>query len=486
MVSENFESATALAAAVQAGDVSPVALVEQYLDRIEQRNDNLNAYVTVLGERAREQAREAERAVEDGDQLGPLHGVPVAIKDLHQPIGGVPNTMGLKPLADNVAEETGLIVERLEAAGAIVLGTTNTPEMGHTMRTYNELVGPTATPFDPEGERNAGGSSGGSAAALADGLCALATGSDVGGSLRIPAACCGVVSVKPTFGPVPKDARPDAFSSATPVGVLGPLARTVEDAALMLTVVAGYDDADPFSVQTPDDSYTAAADGDATDYSVAYTPDLDTFSVADSVRSVCREAVDALDSTGAAVVDADIDAPPKGDLNFAYGTTATPLFAARAEWLDEAYGVDVTGDDADDLSSTFVQTVQMGQGHNTVDYLRANETRTALYDAVEAVLADHDVLAMPATATPPLTHDEPYPTEIDGETTGGLPMDWGLAWPFNMTGHPVVTVPAGLTDDGLPVGLQLVGERYGEAGLLAVASALEAERPWADAYPGAE
>ncbi|WP_246987457.1 amidase [Halorientalis marina] len=479
-----FESATALAEAVRTGDRSPVELVDAFLDRIGERNDDLNAYVNVLGDDARERAREAERAVENGADLGPLHGVPVAIKDLHFTKTGVPHTMGCAPLSDNVAAETSIIVERLEAAGAIVLGTTNTPELGHTMRTYNELVGPTPTPFDPDGEINAGGSSGGSAAALADGLCALATGSDVGGSLRNPASPCNIVSVKPTFGLVPKDTRPDAFSSHTPVGVVGPMARTVDDLALMLSVMVGPDGSDPFSVPEPSDDYRAATDRDADEFSVAFTPDLDTFPVHSTVTDSCRDAMDALADAGATVADAAVDAPSKGDLNYAYGSQATPLFALQSRILDQEFGVDVTGEHADQLSDTFVNTVRMGEGYDAVDYLETNQVRTELYDAVEAVFDEHDALVMPTLSTPPLTHDEPFPTEIEGQSAGGLPMDWGLTWPFNLTGHPVVNAPAGLTDDGLPVGLQIVGPRYAEADLLGIAAALEDANPWAGDYPG--
>ncbi|MFB6180097.1 MAG: amidase [Halorientalis sp.] len=484
MTSIEYQSATALAAAVRAGEHSPVDLVDAYLDRIADRNDDLNAYVTVLEDGARERAREAEQAIEEGANLGRLHGVPIAIKDLHQPIEGVPDTGGLKPLADNVASQTALVVERLEQAGAIVLGTTNTPELGHTMRTDNELVGPTPTPFDPDGERNAGGSSGGSAAALADGLCALATGSDMGGSLRNPASCCHVVSVKPTYGLIPKDGRPDAFGSHTPFGVLGPMARTVEDAALMLSVMVGYDDVDPFSVPAPDADYVAATDRSIDEVSLAYTPDLDTFPVAEAVTSVCCAAVDAVADAGVDGTEATVDGPSKGELTYAYGSTAAPHFAHEARLLRDEHGIDVTGDDADDLSPSFVSTVRMGQGYDTDDYLDTNTVRTELYDAVEAVLADHDALVMPTLATPPLTHDEPFPTEIDGEPAGGLPMDWGLTWPFNMTGHPVLSVPAGLTEDGLPIGLQIVGSRFGEDDLLAIAAAFETANPWADNYPG--
>ncbi|MFP4189021.1 MAG: amidase, partial [Halobacteriales archaeon] len=279
---ELFDSATSIARRVRADELDPVDVVDAYIDRIEGTGDRTNAYVTVLDEKAREAARGVRERVEAGDDL-PLAGVPVAVKDLSETKEGVRNTKGLAPFADNVADETTVTVRRLEEAGAVVVGTTNTPELGHTVRTDNELQGPTSTPFDLD--RNAGGSSGGSAAALADGLCALATGSDVGGSLRNPASCCGVVSVKPSHGVVPRGSRVNGFRGHTPVGVLGPMGRTVEDVAAMLDVLAGKDPVDPFSVPKTASYKDAVADPPETaDLSLAYSPDLDLFSVAPEVR----------------------------------------------------------------------------------------------------------------------------------------------------------------------------------------------------------
>ncbi len=481
MPPDPFRSATDLAAAVRAGDVSPVELVDASLDRIEARGDHTNAFVTVIEESARERAREAQRAVESGEALGPLHGVPVAIKDLADAKAGVRHTYGMKPLADNVADRTTVGVERLEDAGAIVLGTTNTPELGHTVRTFNELVGPTATPFDTD--YNAGGSSGGSAAALADGLCALATGSDVGGSLRTPAACCNVASVKPTFGLVPRDARPDAFRGHTPFGVLGPMARTVDDLALALDVLAGRDDRDPYSVPAPDE-YADATDVSADAFTVGYSADLDRFPVDPAVRETVGNAVDSLSSAGATVEEVSVGGPEKGELVYAYGTAATTLFATVVREMNEQREMDLLGDHAEDLSPTFERTVVMGQGGDAVEYTTRDVTRTRWYDAVEEALDGYDALVCPALATPPLTHDEPLPTDIDGESVDGLPMDWALSWPFNLTGHPVVTVPAGLVD-GLPVGLQIVTRRFDERTGLGLAAAFEEASPWVGAYPDA-
>lgn len=480
-----YRSAADHARSVRAGEVSPVDLVDAYLERLASRGDVTNAFVTVLDDAARDRAREAEEAVDAGENLGPLHGVPVAIKDLSETKAGVPNTKGLQPLTDNVADRTSVTVERLEEAGAIVLGTTNTPELGYTPQTDNELQGPTGTPFDPR--FNAGGSSGGSAAALADGLCALATGSDVGGSLRVPASCCHVVSVKPTFGVVPKETRPNAFESHTPFGVLGPMARTVEDVALMLSVLSGRDDRDPFSVPTEADYLDAARPktGETdpwSDLRVGYSPDLSLLPVAPEVRDVVGEAVDTLADAGVSVTDVTLDLPDHGELSAAFGTTAAIYFCIIAQQLEETHGLDLTGDDAESVSDAFVTTLRTGEGHDALAYRGTDAVRTRLYDTVESALAGYDALVCPVTVTPPLTHDEPFPTEVDGERVSGLPMDWYLAWPFNMTGHPVVTVPAGLVD-GLPVGLQIVTDRFDEETGIRVAAAFERTNPWAGDYP---
>jgi Asp-tRNA(Asn)/Glu-tRNA(Gln) amidotransferase A subunit family amidase len=478
-----YRSATDLAADVRAGELSPVELTRAYLDRIEALGNRTNAFVTVLEASAMERAREAERAVESGEELGPLHGVPVAIKDLSFHKAGVRFTRGMAPLAEHVAEEDSIAVERIEDAGGIVVGTTNTPEMGHTPRTYNELVGPTGTPFDPT--YNAGGSSGGSAAALAEGLCPLATGSDVGGSLRVPASCCHVASVKPTFGLLPRANRPNAFGSHTPFAVVGPMARTVDDLGLFLSVLAGRDDDDPFSVPV-EDSYAGVGAADPGELTLGYSPDLDLFAVEPVVERTVREAVGSLESAGATVEDVTVEGPDYDELTRAYGVSATVSFAAAARLLEREFDLDLVGEDAEDLSESFVRTLELGRGHAALDYLATDELRTGLYDAVEAALEGVDALVCPTLATPPLTHDEPFPTEIDGEEKRGLPMDWMLAWPFNMTGHPVVCVPAGLTDEGLPVGLQVVGPRFSESRLLAVGKAFEDANPWMESYPRVE
>ena len=478
-MSLQFASAVEVAEGVRSGEYDPVGVIESFLERIESRNDVTNAFVTVLKDGARERAREVRDRVAAGEDL-PLAGVPVAVKDLAETKAGVPNTKGLAPLADNVAEETSVTVRRLEAAGAVVVGTTNTPELGHSVRTDNELQGPTGTPFDPE--RNAGGSSGGSAAALADGCCVLATGSDVGGSLRNPASCCGVVSVKPSFGLVPRGSRVNGYRGHSPVGVLGPMARDVESLALMLDVLAGSDRIDPFSVPTPTTYRPAASPTDPAELTLAYSPDLDVFAVDPSVRAALKATLSELEAAGAAVEAVSLDTPPEGELTHAYSLQVTTFFATAVAELNAEHGFDLLADHGDAVPTELRTLASMGQSHDAADVAEADFPRTDLHHAVEETLDAYDALVCPTLATPPLTHEEPIPPEIDGQPTGGVPTAWTMAWPFNMTGHPVVNVPAA-TADGLPVGMQVVGPTYSEPRLLGIAAAVESVSGWE--YPDA-
>jgi len=475
-----FASAVEIAEGVRTGEYDPLEVVESFLERIEARDGETNAFITVLEEEARERAAGVRERVEAGEEL-PLAGVPVAMKDLHESKAGVRHTMGLAPLADNVARETSVTIRRLEAAGAVVVGTTNTPELGHSVRTTNELQGPTGTPFDPE--RNAGGSSGGSAAALADGCCALATGSDVGGSLRNPASCCGVVSVKPSFGLVPRGSRVNGFRGHTPVRVLGPMARDVESLGLMLDVLAGPARIDPLSVPAPDEYRPAAASApDPSELTLAYSPDLDIFAVEPSVRAAVESTLSALADAGATVETVDLDAPAAGELTHAYSLAVTTFFATAVAEVDAEHGMDLLADHADALPQELQTLASMGRSHDVMDYATADFPRTDLYHTVEDALAGYDALVCPTLATPPLTHEEPIPPRIDGEPTGGVPTAWTLAWPFNMTGHPVVNVPAEPVE-GLPVGMQVVGPSFSEPRLLGVAAAVESVSGWG--YPDA-
>jgi len=324
-------SAAGIARRIRDGDISPTTVVDAFLERIADRNERTNAFVTVTEELAREQAQEAETAIENGEPLGPLHGVPVAIKDLDN-VAGVRTTFGSKLYEDNVAAEDDLFVSRLKDAGAIIVGKTNTPEFGLGLATDNLVVGPTGTPFDPE--KISGGSSGGAGAALGDSLVPIAQGSDTGGSIRVPAACCGVFGHKPTFGLVPERGRPNAFSNHTPFSHLGPMSRTVEDAAVMLDVMAGPDGRDPFSLPDDGTAYADAPDRPIDDLKIAYSPDLGTYPVAETVTAVLDDAVNAFEHAGASVerVDPDLGHPKK-----TLSMPTTPLRTFCGECFSKTY-----------------------------------------------------------------------------------------------------------------------------------------------------
>ena len=473
MSDPHMMSAGELATAIRSGDRSSLAVVETVLDRIA-ACEELNAYVTVIEEAARDRAQDADRAADAGTDLGPLHGVPVAIKDLRDRKAGVRNTLGLAPLSEHVATTDSITVERLEAAGAVIVGTTNTPALAHTIKTDNRLVGATPTPFDHD--RSAGGSSGGSAAAVGAGLATIATGSDIGGSLRVPAACCNVVGLKPSFGRVPSNSRLDSFETHTPFMVGGPIGRTTDDVALAFDVLSGQDDRDPLSVPDSDD-VRDSIDRPTETLSIAYSPDLDLQPVAPVVRETVRDAVDELAAAGATVVDVGIELPPSAELRSAYYRQVGSYFAALAARIEARFGIDF---ETADVEETLRSTIALAAGTSAVDERLANGPRTEAYDAVEAALAGHDVLVTPTLTVPPYGKRlrDRYPTEIDGDRVDGVPTDAMLTWVFNLTGHPVASVPAGLTPTGLPVGLQVVGRRYAEADVLAVAAAIERERSW--------
>ncbi|GAA0517514.1 Asp-tRNAAsn/Glu-tRNAGln amidotransferase A subunit [Halorubrum aquaticum] len=472
-------SATELAEEIREGDRSPVEVVEHLLDRIDERNDRTNAFVTVTRERALDRAKEAERAVEAGESLGPLHGVPVAVKDLND-VAGVRTTSGSLLFEDRIAESSDPFVRRLIDAGAIVIGKTNTPEFGLGCTTDNRVVGPTGTPFDPT--RIAGGSSGGAAAALADRLVPLAQGTDTGGSIRTPASCCNVFGLKPSFGRVPRVGRPNAFGDHTPFSHTGPMTRTVEDAALMLDVMAGPDPRDPFSLPDEGTDYLAATREPIDDLEVAYSPNFGVYPVASSVRSVVDDAVGAFEDAGATVERADPDLDlDQSDVLDAFYTFAKVKWEALFDGLEAEHGLDPRGEDRSDLRPITVETILESDSVTTREYKSADGTRTRVYDAVVDLLGEYDVLVTPTLGVEPFPHGE-HPTEIEGTEIEPL-RGWLLTQPFNFSGHPVGAVPAGISDDGLPVGMQVVGRRQAEEDVLAASAAIERERPWHDDYP---
>lgn len=473
-----YTPAVDLARRIRRGDVSPVEAVDAFFEHIHERDDVINAYVDLYEEDARENAREAKAAVDSGAELGPLHGVPIAVKD-NIPVGGKRFTHGSIPLAENVADEDDAVVARLKDAGAIVLGKTNLPEFATKAVTDNRLFGPTGNPFDPE--RMSGGSSGGSAAAVADGMAALALATDGGGSARIPASACGVVGVKPTFGRIPVPLRPDGFVHHTPMRARGPQARTVEDAALMIEVMAGPHPDDPFTLPDSDGDYVAATRGSIADLEVAYSADLGIFPIDRRVRDVFADAMDTFRTTGAEFTEAvpEFDYP-RAEMLDAWATGFHVVLAEVTENL-KAEGLDLLGEHRDELEPTNVEAAEAGLNTSAVEYRRADIIRTTAFEAVQNLFEEYDLLVTPTLAVPPFEHGSWGPDEIEGEAVDPV-IGWCLTWLFNMTGHPAASVPAGFTDDGLPVGLQVVGPRFADATVLAACGAFERVAPWQEAY----
>ncbi|MFB6148087.1 MAG: amidase [Halobacteriales archaeon] len=478
-----FASATELAVRIRHGTLSPVELVEACLDRIDARNDAINAFVYVDEERARRGAKDAEAAVENGERLGPLHGLPVAIKDLND-VAGMPTTSGSVPFADHVAEANSPFVDRLIDAGAIIIGKTNTPEYGHKGTTDNQLFGATSTPFAPG--HNAGGSSGGSAAAVSDGMVPLANGTDGGGSVRIPASFCGGFGIKPTYRRIPRKYRPDAFSH-TPFSNIGPHTRTVEDAALMLSVMVGQHPADPFVTADEGTDFLDAVHTPIDGLDIAYSPDMGVFPIDERVGAVVDGAVGAFTKAGADVEEIAFD-PGRSREGIVESWLAgfRVGYAKMAALLKDTAEVDYLGDHRDETSPELIDQMEAGREYSAVEFKLEDTVRTDVFDAVQSTLENHDLLVTPTLAVPPVENDPDGdtvgPTEINGESVDPV-IGWCLTYPLNMTGHPAATVPAGFTDDGLPIGMQLIGRRYADETVLAASAAFERVQPWQDAYP---
>ncbi|UTF55680.1 amidase [Natronosalvus rutilus] len=467
-------SAVSLAEKVRTGDLSPVDIVDAYLDRIDERDDSLGSYITTLEERARAAAHKQAAAIADGSDPGLLVGVPVGVKDIVD-VEGVATTHGISLLTDNTAEADDPAVARLRSEGSIVLGKTNTPPFARSAVTESDLVGYCSAPFGED--FNAGGSSGGSAAAVAAGLAAIGYGTDGGGSIRIPASLCGVVGYKPTFGLIPWVNRPDAFAHARG-NHAGPITRTVPDAALVLDVVSNPDHNDPFSHPKTSERYLSATKEDPLNLDIAYSPDLGVFPVAEAVEAIVEDAASVLaDKTSSTLHRPDID----------FGLSLEELVAPKyhnwgpvhnavlTERVAEEHGIDLT-EHPDILGKSFVESTEKGYDIDAVSYKRVNEIHSKIYDVLQDVFVEYDLLVTPTLSVTRVENGTVGPEIIDGEAIDPA-TDWFLTFPFNFGGPPALSIPAG-TVDGLPVGLQIAGQRFADGLVLAAGAALERAQPW--------
>ena len=463
-----FTSTTELRALIASGQVSPVEVTELYLSRIDRLDSRLNSYLTVTADHAIDSARRAEAAVARGDALGPLHGVPISIKDLEL-TRGIRTTGGSLAFRDRVPDEDSIVVERVRAAGAVILGKTNTPEFGLLGHTQNLLGDHCRNPWNTE--RTSGGSSGGAGAAVVAGLCSLATGSDGGGSIRIPSSFCGVYGIKPTQHRVPM------YAGAASTGVFnmfsqsGPMTRTVADSAVLLQVMAGHDPRDAASLRDKPQDYLAATERGVDGLRLAWSPDFGFGAVDPEVVEITSRAARVFEDMGCELGDADLALDEPFD---AFWT----LFSGVVHGRYTA----VLNEHRDKLTDYALECIERGEA------LRASEYVSALgyVDVLKAQFADlferYDLLLSPVMAVPAFPVGSP-PAEIDGRSVEPFAGAFPFTYPINMIGYTAASVPCGMSSEGLPIGLHVLGRPGDEATVLAASAAFERARPWAHLRP---
>ncbi len=477
-----YMSAAELALKIRSKLLSPVEVIDAFIARIEERNPSITALVYYGFDDARRAAKEAEKAIMTGSDVGPLHGIPTAIKDLFDFKPGWTGTFGgIRAFKDRKDDCYCPFAERMEHAGAIHLGKTNSPILGFRGVCDNYLFGPSRNPFDVT--RNTGGSSGGSAGAVADGLLPLAEGTDGGGSIRIPSAWSGVFGYKASAGRLPLVSRPNAFSGASPFLFEGAITRTVEDSALALSVLAGYDPRDPFSLDEPVD-YLAATRRGVQGMRIAYSSDFDVFPVDRRVAEAVTKAVRAFEEAGAIVEEVKLGIErSQQELSDLWCRMIMPGTLLFFDTL-KADGIDLLKDHAGDLPPEVHAWVETASKMTALDMARDQAMRSEVYDAIQGAFETYDLLVTLTLACVPVENgtdgNTVGPTSINDEPIDPL-IGWCLTYPINFTGHPAASVPAGLVD-GLPVGMQIVGRRYADADVLAASATFERLRPWQQTY----
>lgn len=455
-------SAVDIAVLIRNREVSCLEVIETHLNHIDDLNPKVNAFCTILHDKAIAAAKAADAAATGGSPLGPLHGLPVALKDL-TPTEGVRTTRGSRLFETLVPDQDAILVTRIKNAGGIIIGKTNTPEFGHKGITDNLVFGPTRNPWDLD--RSSGGSSGGSSAAIAAGMVPLAEGSDGAGSIRIPAAICGVFGFKPTYGRVPDVLGP--FSSHSPFFHNGPITRTVADAALLYRVMAGAHGVGPFSVTNHEDALATLQDG-IRGLRVAYSADLGYFEVSPDVDRACSSAAEVFAGLGCLVDEIDLGLERDIERHFMVlwcGKLATMYSGLASEELNL-------------LEPKVQELIAEGEKLSAVDYGRANLAREKVWNSLAQVYEDYDLIICPTTAVAAFPSAQGAPRVINGKAVDPL-IGWFLTYPFNLTGHPAASIPCGISDDGLPVGLQIIGRRLEDALVLRASRAFERASPWA-------
>ncbi|MXY45729.1 MAG: amidase [Chloroflexi bacterium] len=455
----NFMTAVDLSQRIRSGDLSCVEVMQAHIAQIDRVNPQVNAIVTYHPDTALEGAKAADDALSRGDDVGVLHGLPVAHKDLVD-TAGVRTTYGSPIYADHIPEQDALMVERLKQAGAISVGKTNTPEFGAGSQTFNEVFGVTLNPYDLT--KTCGGSSGGAAVALSCGMVAIADGSDLGGSLRNPSNFCNIVGFRTSVGRVP------VWPSAMPwtlLSVQGPMARTVQDTALMLSAIAGPDARCPVALTDEGDSFnplTHSLERDFEGVRIAWSGDMDGLPVDPRILTVIESQRGVFGELGC---DIDEGCPDFRDANEVFMTMrAASMAASRAELL-RTY--------RDQMKDTVIWNIEQGMKLTAAEIGAAEIKRAALYERVRKFMETYEFMVFPVSQHPPFDVTQPYLTEV-----AGVQMDTYIDWMrscyyITATGHPAISVPCGFTDEGLPVGVQIVGRHQNEFAVLQLAYAFQ-------------
>jgi aspartyl-tRNA(Asn)/glutamyl-tRNA(Gln) amidotransferase subunit A len=467
-----FTSALELRELIRTRQVSSAEVTADVLRRIDETQPVLNAFITVDRDNAMKAAQQADAAVARRDDLGALHGVPVSVKDIIN-TAGLRTTWGSRLMKDNVPEADAVAVQRLRKAGAIIVGKTTTSEFAHKLLTDAPLFGVTRNPWDIR--LTPGGSSGGSAVAVAAGMGPLSLATDAGASTRLPAALTGIVGLKPTLGVVPHNQVPDGFNNFIHLGLM---ARTVADAALMLDVVSGEDRADPYSLGVaPPQAMSAlqAAEKSIAGLRIAWRPLIGNRLLDHEVRRACESALDVFRDLGCSV---DTLEDPVENAEPAWRILQQSNWGARFyAKLDEV---------AAQLDQSFVDGIRAGGEYSGQQLLQATYKRTQYFRTVQGWFVAYDLVLTPTASRPPLNVEARAldPITINGEDAGDMRQSWvPYLNLFDLTGHPAISIPCGMTGAGLPVGLQIVGRWYRDATVLRAAAAFEAVRPWAGRIP---
>ncbi len=452
----NFLTATEMAALLRKRSVSARELMEAHLAQIERVNPQVNAIVTLVADRALAGADAADAALARGDAVGPLHGLPVAHKDLTE-TKGIRTTFGSPIHANDVPDFNSLIVERLQGAGALTVGKTNTPEFGAGSQTFNQVFGRTLNPYNTA--KTCGGSSGGAAVALATGMVPLADGSDMGGSLRNPAAFCNVVGFRPSPGRVPSWPKSMGWS---PLAVEGPMARTVEDIALMLTAMAGPTDRSPIALTDSAETFAAPLKKELRGTKIAWSETLGGLPIAQDVTQVLNGQRSVFEQIGCEVISAE---PDLTNADHIFKTLRAHAFALGFHELLKTH--------RGQLKDTVIWNAESGLAHSGLDVALAQEQQSLLYAQMCTFMQSYDYLICPVTQVSPFDVTVEYPTrinDIEMETY----IDWMKSCYFiTVLGFPTISVPCGFIDDGLPIGMQIVGKHRDDFGVLQVAYAFQ-------------